>query len=201
MVGDDDQAIYGWRGARVENVQHFLRDFPGARTIRLEQNYRSTGNILKAANAIIANNPQRLGKELWTAGEAGDADRAVRRLQRAGRGALRRSSASANTSQHGGRPSDCAILYRSNAQSRNFEEQLIQHDIRYRVYGGLRFFDRAEIKDALAYLRLVANRHDDAAFERTVNTPPRGIGERTLDALRQRARRDARRCGKPRSPN
>jgi DNA helicase-2/ATP-dependent DNA helicase PcrA len=92
---------------------------------------------------------------------------------------------------HDGKASECAILYRSNAQSRNFEEQLIQHDIRYRVYGGLRFFDRAEIKDALAYLRLVANRHDDAAFERTVNTPPRGIGERTLDTLRQRARRDA----------
>ena len=98
------------------------------------------------------------------------------------------SSASASTSSKADSAEECAILYRSNAQSRNFEEQLIQHDIRYRVYGGLRFFDRAEIKDALAYLRLVANRHDDAAFERTVNTPPRGIGERTLDALRQRAR-------------
>ncbi|MGH8091621.1 MAG: DNA helicase II, partial [Rudaea sp.] len=187
VVGDDDQAIYGWRGARVENVQHFLRDFPGAKTIRLEQNYRSTGNILNAANAIIANNPQRLGKKLWTAGEAGVpiALYAAYNEQDEARFVVERIREHV---QHGGSASDCAILYRSNAQSRNFEEQLIQHDIRYRVYGGQRFFDRAEIKDALAYLRLVANRNDDAAFERAVNTPPRGIGERTLDTLRQRAR-------------
>src|SRR6185312_2139255 len=187
VVGDDDQAIYGWRGARVENVQHFLDDFPGAKTIRLEQNYRSTGNILNAANAIIANNPQRLGKKLWTAGEAGAAIAlyAAYNEQDEARFVVERIREHV---QRGGKASDCAILYRSNAQSRNFEEQLIQHDIRYRVYGGQRFFDRAEIKDALAYLRLVANRHDDAAFERAVNTPPRGIGERTLDTLRQRAR-------------
>jgi DNA helicase II / ATP-dependent DNA helicase PcrA len=189
VVGDDDQAIYGWRGARVENVQHFLRDFPGAKTIRLEQNYRSTGTILKAANAIIANNPQRLGKKLWTAGEIGEPVSlyAAYNEQDEARFVIERVR---EHLQQGGKASQCAILYRSNAQSRNFEEQLIQHDIRYRVYGGLRFFDRAEIKDALAYLRLVANRHDDAAFERTVNTPARGIGERTLDTLRQRARRD-----------
>lgn len=187
VVGDDDQAIYGWRGARVENVQHFLRDFPGAKTIRLEQNYRSTGNILNAANAIIANNPQRLGKKLWTADEAGAAIAlyAAYNEQDEARFVVERIREHV---QQGGKASDCAILYRSNAQSRNFEEQLIQHDIRYRVYGGQRFFDRAEIKDALAYLRLVGNRNDDAAFERAVNTPPRGIGERTLDTLRQRAR-------------
>jgi DNA helicase-2/ATP-dependent DNA helicase PcrA len=187
VVGDDDQAIYGWRGARVENVQHFLRDFPGAKTIRLEQNYRSTATILKAANAIIANNPQRLGKHLWTAGGAGEpiALYAAYNEQDEARFVIDRIR---EHIQHGGRASECAVLYRSNAQSRNFEEQLIQHDIRYRVYGGLRFFDRAEIKDALAYLRLVANRHDDSAFERTVNTPPRGIGDRTIDTLRQRAR-------------
>jgi len=187
VVGDDDQAIYGWRGARVENVQHFLRDFPGAKTIRLEQNYRSTGNILNAANAIIANNPQRLGKQLWTAGEAGQpiALYAAYNEQDEARFVIERIR---EYVQQGGQASECSILYRSNAQSRNFEEQLIQHDIRYRVYGGLRFFDRAEIKDALAYLRLAANRHDDPAFERSVNTPPRGIGERTLDTLRQRAR-------------
>jgi len=188
VVGDDDQAIYGWRGARVENVQHFLRDFPSAKTIRLEQNYRSTGNILAAANAVIAHNPDRLGKELWTAGDAGtpielyaaynEQDEARYVIER-----VREYIAG------DAKASDVAILYRSNAQSRNFEEQLIQHDIAYRVYGGLRYFDRAEIKDALAYLRLVANRHDDAAFERAVNTPPRGIGERTLDLVRQRARR------------
>jgi DNA helicase-2/ATP-dependent DNA helicase PcrA len=188
VVGDDDQAIYGWRGARVENVHYFLRDFPSAKTIRLEQNYRSTGNILAAANAVIAHNPDRLGKELWTAGAAGTAievyaayneqDEARYVIER-----VREHIAADN------RASEIAILYRSNAQSRNFEEQLIQHDIAYRVYGGLRYFDRAEVKDALAYLRLVANRHDDAAFERAVNTPPRGIGERTLDLVRQRARK------------
>ncbi|HEX7917287.1 DNA helicase II [Rudaea sp.] len=190
VVGDDDQAIYGWRGARVENVQHFLRDFPSAKTIRLEQNYRSTATILKAANAVIANNPQRLGKQLWTAGDAGQPISlyAAYNEQDEARYVI---EAIREHMRQGGNARDCAILYRSNAQSRNFEEQLIQHDIRYRVYGGLRFFDRAEIKDALAYLRLVANRHDDAAFERTVNTPPRGIGERTLDTLRQRARRDS----------
>jgi DNA helicase-2/ATP-dependent DNA helicase PcrA len=189
VVGDDDQAIYGWRGARVENVHFFLRDFPSAKTIRLEQNYRSTGNILAAANAVIAHNPDRLGKELWTAGDAGapielysaynEQDEARYVIEQV-REFIARD----------GKPSEIAILYRSNAQSRNFEEQLIQHDIAYRVYGGLRYFDRAEIKDALAYLRLAANRHDDAAFERAVNTPPRGIGERTLDLVRQRARRD-----------
>ncbi|MGH8040521.1 MAG: DNA helicase II [Rudaea sp.] len=187
VVGDDDQAIYGWRGARVENVQHFLRDFPGAKTIRLEQNYRSTGTILNAANAIIANNPQRLGKKLWTAGDAGApiALYAAYNEQDEARFVIERIL---EHLQQGGKCNECAVLYRSNAQSRNFEEQLIQRDIHYRVYGGLRFFDRAEIKDALAYLRLVANRHDDAAYERAVNTPARGIGGRTLDALRQRAR-------------
>ncbi|MCQ4164242.1 ATP-dependent DNA helicase [Tahibacter harae] len=189
IVGDDDQAIYGWRGAKVENVQQFLRDYPSAKTIRLEQNYRSTATILKAANAVIANNPQRLGKQLWTAGESGnpidlyaaynEQDEARYVVER-----IREWIAG------GGEASDVAILYRSNAQSRVFEEQFNQHRILYRVYGGQRFFDRAEIKDALAYLRLIANRHDDAAFERTVNTPPRGIGERSLDLVRQQARRD-----------
>ncbi|GAP65528.1 DNA/RNA helicase, superfamily I [Mizugakiibacter sediminis] len=187
VVGDDDQAIYGWRGAKVENVQQFLRDFPGAKTIRLEQNYRSTATILKAANAVIARNSARLGKQLWTAGDPGApiALYAAYNEQDEARFVIERVR---EWIAGGGKAGDLAILYRSNAQSRNFEEQLIQHDVPYRVYGGLRFFDRAEIKDALAYLRLAANRHDDAAFERAVNTPPRGIGERTLDALRRRAR-------------
>ena len=190
VVGDDDQAIYGWRGARVENVQHFLRDFPSARTIRLEQNYRSTGNILAAANAVIAHNPDRLGKNLWTADDEGEPIElyAAYNEQDEARYVIERIR---ERLREGARPSDSAILYRSNAQSRNFEEQLIQHSVAYRVYGGLRYFDRAEVKDALAYLRLVANRHDDAAFERAVNTPPRGIGGRTLDMLRQRARADS----------
>ncbi|HET6804115.1 MAG TPA: UvrD-helicase domain-containing protein, partial [Frateuria sp.] len=186
-VGDDDQSIYGWRGAKVENMQQFLRDFPGARTIKLEQNYRSTATILKAANAVIARNGGRLGKQLWTAGEAGEriALYAAYNEQDEARFVIERIRE--YIAEHGN-AKDCAILYRSNAQSRNFEEQLIQRDLPYRVYGGLRFFERAEIKDALAYLRLTANRHDDAAFERAVNTPPRGIGDRTLDVLRRRAR-------------
>ena len=189
VVGDDDQAIYGWRGAKVENVQQFLRDFPGARTIKLEQNYRSTSNILKAANSVIERNGGRLGKQLWTAGEDGEriALYAAYNEQDEARFVIERIRE--YIAEHGS-AKDCAILYRSNAQSRNFEEQLIQRDIKYRVYGGQRFFDRAEVKDALAYLRLTANRHDDAAFERAVNTPPRGIGDRTLDALRRRARGD-----------
>ncbi|MGA9341063.1 MAG: UvrD-helicase domain-containing protein [Rhodanobacteraceae bacterium] len=187
VVGDDDQAIYGWRGARVENVQQFLRDFPGASTIRLEQNYRSTANILNAANAVIAHNPSRLGKRLWTAGSAGAAIElyAAYNEQDEARFVIERIRENLDA---GGCASDMAILYRSNAQSRLFEEQLVQHAIAYRIYGGLRFFERAEIKDALAYLRVIANRHDDAAFERAVNTPPRGIGGRTLDVLRRRAR-------------
>jgi DNA helicase-2/ATP-dependent DNA helicase PcrA len=189
VVGDDDQAIYGWRGARVENVQHFLRDFPSAKTIRLEQNYRSTANILGAANAVIAHNPSRLGKQLWTADGSGDPIElyAAYNEQDEARFVIERIR---EYIQLGNRADSVAILYRSNAQSRNFEEQLVQHQIPYRVYGGQRFFDRAEVKDALAYLRLIANRHDDAAFERVVNTPPRGIGDRTVDALRQRARRE-----------
>jgi DNA helicase-2/ATP-dependent DNA helicase PcrA len=186
-VGDDDQSIYGWRGAKVENMQQFLRDFPDARTIKLEQNYRSTSTILKAANSVIQRNGSRLGKELWTAGEDGEriALYAAYNEQDEARFVIERIREYIN--EHGS-AKDCAILYRSNAQSRNFEEQLIQRDLPYRVYGGQRFFDRAEIKDALAYLRLAANRHDDAAFERAVNTPTRGIGDRTLDALRRRAR-------------
>jgi DNA helicase II / ATP-dependent DNA helicase PcrA len=189
VVGDDDQAIYGWRGARVENVQHFLRDFPNAKTIRLEQNYRSSANILGAANAVISNNPSRLGKELWTADGDGAPIEvyAAYNEQDEARFVIERIREYIKADHPA---SDVAILYRSNAQSRNFEEHLVQGNIAYRVYGGQRFFDRAEIKDALAYLRLIANRHDDAAFERVVNTPPRGIGDRTIDLLRARARRE-----------
>lgn len=187
IVGDDDQSIYGWRGAQVENIQNFLNEFPGAETIRLEQNYRSTSNILKAANALIANNSDRLGKNLWTEGADGepislycafnDLDEAryvVGRIKR--------------WQEEGGALTDCAILYRSNAQSRIMEEALLQAAMPYRIYGGQRFFERQEIKDALSYMRLTANRHDDASFERVVNTPTRGIGDRTLDIVRQVAR-------------
>ena len=187
VVGDDDQSIYGWRGARVENIRDFRKDYPAAPLVRLEQNYRSTATILEAANAVIANNPTRLGKELWTDGREGapislyaafnETDEARFVAERV------RDYVDA-----GHRRAEVAILYRSNAQSRLFEEALINAQIPYRVYGGLRFFERAEIKDALAYLRLVASREDDAAFERAVNQPPRGIGPRTLDAVRAHAR-------------
>ena len=189
VVGDDDQSIYGWRGAKVENVQKFLHDFPGARTIRLEQNYRSSGNILDAANAVIAHNPDRIGKKLWT--EAGSGDTidlyaAYNEIDEA-RFVIERIR---QWVREGGAFGEAAILYRSNAQSRAFEEALLAEQIPYRVYGGMRFFERAEIKDTLAYLRLVASRADDAAIERAVNTPTRGIGERTLDEVRRRARAD-----------
>ena len=188
VVGDDDQAIYGWRGARVENVQQFLRDFSNAKTIRLEQNYRSTANILGAANAVIAHNPNRLGKELWTADGSGDPIEVYAAYNEQDEARFVIERIGEYLREH--RASDIAILYRSNAQSRNFEEHLVQNKIAYRVYGGQRFFDRAEIKDVLAYLRLLANRHDDAAFERVVNTPTRGIGGRTIDLVRARARRE-----------
>lgn len=187
VVGDDDQSIYGWRGAKIENIHRFQKDFSGAQIIRLEQNYRSTGTILAAANALIDHNDGRLGKNLWTEGNKGepislyaafnDLDEArfiVDHIQQA--------------LTHGLNRSEVALLYRSNAQSRLLEEALIQAGIPYRIYGGLRFFDRAEIKDALAYLRLLTNRDDDASFERVVNTPTRGIGENTITLLREEAR-------------
>lgn len=187
VVGDDDQAIYGWRGAKVENVQRFLMDFSSAQTIRLEQNYRSSANILGAANAVIAHNPDRIGKQLWTDtgdGEPIDLYAAYNEVDEA-RYVVDRIL---QWVRDGGSYSEAAVLYRSNAQSRAFEETLLAEQVPYRVYGGMRFFERAEIKDTLAYLRMIANRADDAAFERAVNTPTRGIGDRTLDEVRKRAR-------------
>jgi DNA helicase II / ATP-dependent DNA helicase PcrA len=187
VVGDDDQSIYGWRGARIENIQQFQSDYPNAELIRLEQNYRSTANILKAANALIGNNAGRLGKELWTDGNEGEPialyagyneqDEArfiVERIEQGVAGGLSRS--------------EIAILYRSNAQSRVLEEALLRAAIPYRIYGGQRFFERAEIKNAMAYIRLVANRGDDSALERIINLPTRGIGDKTVECMRQHAR-------------
>ncbi|MFZ5493439.1 MAG: DNA helicase II [Pseudomonadota bacterium] len=189
-VGDDDQSIYGWRGAKVENMRDFERQFPDVKVIRLEQNYRSTGTILAAANALIANNRERLGKNLWSDAGHGEPIRlyAAYNEQDEARFVVEQIEAWAAA---GNPRAEVAILYRSNAQSRAFEEQLVARRIRYRVYGGQRFFDRAEIRDALAYLRLVANPDDDTAFERVVNQPPRGIGEKTLDTLREEARAGA----------
>ena len=188
-VGDDDQSIYSWRGAQVANIRHFSRDFKNALTIRLEQNYRSTKNILDAANSVIEKNKDRLGKTLWTSGVAGEqitlfeafnereeASYVISEIKSVARNALF---------------SDVAILYRSNAQSRILEEALLEAKIPYRIYGGFRFFERAEIKDALAYLRLLTNRNDDAAYERVINTPARGIGQTTLARIREIAAENA----------
>ncbi|HIF50673.1 MAG TPA: DNA helicase II [Thiotrichaceae bacterium] len=188
-VGDDDQSVYSWRGARVENMQDFQRHFEGVRLLKLEQNYRSTATILKAANKLIANNNSRLGKDLWTDGEDGEpigvymaynetdeARYVIDRMKQA--------------PEQGKSFADYAILYRISAQSRVLEEALMQARIPYRVYGGMRFYERAEIKDALAYVRLARFTEDDASFERIINTPTRGIGNKTVEELRVTARRD-----------
>ncbi|MGQ9424758.1 DNA helicase II [Gilvimarinus sp. F26214L] len=186
-VGDDDQSIYGWRGARIENIHQFSKDFPDTVVTRLEQNYRSTNAILKAANAVIANNASRLGKELWSDskdGELIDLYSAFNEQDEA-RFIVERIK---DFVQQGNSYRDTAVLYRSNAQSRVLEEAFLTEGVAYRIYGGQRFYERLEIRNALAYLRLIANRFDDAAFERVINTPPRGIGGKTLDTLRERAR-------------
>lgn len=186
-VGDDDQSIYGWRGAKVENIQQFSKDFPNTQIIRLEQNYRSTGRILGAANALIHQNASRMGKELWTAGGEGEkiiVFAAFNEIEES-RFVVERIAMEINR----GRSADeIAVLYRSNAQSRVIEESLLRQGIAYRIYGGVRFFDRLEIKDAMAYVRLIVNPDDDTSFERVVNLPTRGIGEKTLDELRITAR-------------
>ena len=186
-VGDDDQSIYGWRGAKIENIHNFSQHFADVQTIRLEQNYRSTKNILDAANGLIQQNTDRLGKQLWSADAAGepikvyagfnDLDEArfiVERIEQ--------------WLEAGGNADEVAVLYRSNAQSRVIEEALLRANIAYQIYGGQRFFERAEIKNALAYMRLIEDRHSDPAFERVVNTPPRGIGDKSIESIRQLAR-------------
>ncbi len=187
VVGDDDQSIYGWRGAKVENVQHFVRDFPGVLTIRLEQNYRSTSNILEAANALIAHNQARMGKELWTEGPQGEPIRlyAAFNEQDEARFVVDQIRQWLDSGQ---RADGAAVLYRTTAQSRLFEEYLLRANIPYRVYGGQRFFERTEVKDALAYLRLLHNPNDDAAMERVINKPTRAIGEKTVSIIRVQAR-------------
>ncbi|MGE0383919.1 MAG: DNA helicase II [Gammaproteobacteria bacterium] len=187
-VGDDDQSIYSWRGARVENMHDFQRDFAGAKLIRLEQNYRSTGHILAAANALIDHNTARLGKSLWTDDAEGERIAVYAAYNERDEARFCADQIQRLADDGDARLSDCAILYRTSAQSRVFEEALAIARMPYRVYGGMRFYERAEIKDALAYLRLIASRDDDTAFERVINTPARGVGARTLDSLRQVAR-------------
>ncbi len=187
VVGDDDQSIYRWRGAKVENLHQFSRDYPDANLFRLEQNYRSTGTILSAANALISNNTGRLGKNLWTSGGKGEAIKLYAAWNDRDEADFILNRINDWTKQ-GGTRREVAVLYRSNAQSRVLEETFLSARVPYKVYGGLRFYERAEIKDALAYLRLLSNRDEDASFERVVNLPTRGIGAKTLDLLRDAAR-------------
>jgi len=186
-VGDDDQSIYGWRGAKIENIQRFAEDFAATRTVRLEQNYRSTQTILQAANGIIAHNFGRLGKELWSAGESGEPITVYAGFNEQDEARFIVEQAESWILEGHNRAS-VAVLYRSNAQSRVMEEALIRAAIPYRIYGGQRFYERMEIRNALAYMRLLVSRGDDAAVERVINTPPRGIGSKTLDTVRECAR-------------
>ena len=186
-VGDDDQSIYAWRGARIENIHRYETDFAPVTTIRLEQNYRSTDVILKAANAVISNNTGRLGKELGTEQGAGTSIQLYAAFNEQDEARFVANRMSQHVDQ-GGLYGEQAILYRSNAQSRVLEDALLRAGIPYRIYGGQRFYERLEIKNALMYLRLIQNRFDDTAFERIINVPPRGIGERTVEQIRGTAR-------------
>lgn len=186
-VGDDDQSIYGWRGARIENIQKFSKDFANTQIVRLEQNYRSTATILNAANAVIENNTDRMGKELWTDGDEGELISLYTGFneQDEARYVVERME---DWISQGNARASIAVLYRSNAQSRVLEEALIREAVPYRIYGGQRFYDRMEIKNALAYMRLINNRDDDTAVERVINTPTRGIGNKTVETVRDFAR-------------
>jgi len=187
VVGDDDQSIYGWRGAKIENLYNFQTHYPNHQVIKLEQNYRSTGNILKSANALISKNEERMGKELWTDSGEGEliSEYTAFNEQDEAYFVVEKIRKWVND---GGSRNDVAILYRSNAQSRQFEEKLMTTGTPYRVYGGLRFFERMEIKNALAYLRIMSNHNDDASFERVINTPTRGIGAKLIEDIRFLAR-------------
>ncbi|VFP78481.1 DNA helicase II [Candidatus Erwinia haradaeae] len=184
IVGDDDQSIYGWRGAQAENIQRFIQDFSGAVTIRLEQNYRSQNNILDAANALISYNNIRLGKQLWTEERNGDPISIYCALDELDEARFVVRSLQAWIEQ-GRLLGECVILYRVNIQAGVLEEILLEKNIPYQLHNGTHFFQRKEIKDLLSYLRLIVNRNDDAAFERVINTPLRRIGVHTLDCIRQ----------------
>ena len=198
-VGDDDQSIYSWRGAEVANILKFEHDFPGAKVIRLEQNYRSTSHILAAADGLIAHNAGRLGKTLWT-----DAARARRSASSASGTVPRKRAASAKRSKshqlQGGSLDDVAILVRAQFQTREFEERFIAIGLAYQIIGGFRFYERAEIRDAIAYLRLIVQPADDLAFERIVNQPKRGLGDKAIATIHRHARAVSSRCCSPLQP-
>jgi DNA helicase-2/ATP-dependent DNA helicase PcrA len=187
VVGDDDQSIYSWRGAKSANIKRFQKEFKNVKTIKLEQNYRSTKNILSSANAVIANNPERLGKKLWSENKEGEPLKIYRAFNE-------RDEASfivdiiKNWIDEGRSLNEVAILYRSNAQSRVLEDSILRAELPYRIYGGVRFYERMEIKNALCYAKLLVDFNNNAAFERIVNVPTRGIGAKTLDSVREHAR-------------
>ncbi len=188
VVGDDDQSIYSWRGAEVANILKFEKDFPGAKVVKLEQNYRSTPHILAAASGLIGANSQRLGKTLWTEFEGGDKVRIIGVWD--GPEEARRVGEEIERLERGGAPLDqVATLVRAQYQTREFEDRFIQIGLGYRIVGGFRFYERAEIRDALAYLRVIAQPQDDLAFERIYNQPKRGLGAKTLEKMHQHARR------------
>ena len=186
-VGDDDQSIYGWRGAKSDNIDRFTKDFTKTEVVRLEQNYRSTQTILDAANSVIENNQSRMGKELWTEQKEGEKISVYSAYNEDDEARFVVGTIQSWMDQ-GNSLDEVAILYRSNAQSRALEEAILRKELPYRIYGGQRFYERAEIKNAMAYIRLVYGRQDDAAFERVINLPPRGIGAKTLEIIRKKAR-------------
>ena len=187
-VGDDDQSIYGWRGAKVENVDAYIKEFKKVSVVKLEQNYRSTSKILSAANALIDNNADRLGKNLWTdelEGENLILYQAFNEQEEARfvAGVIK------DWMEKGELYQDAAVLYRSNAQSRAIEEALLRVSIPYRIYGGLRFYDRLEIKNAISYLKVIFNNSDNPSFERSISNPTRGVGQKTLAKVRDEAKK------------
>ena len=202
-VGDEDQSIYSWRGADIRNILEFEEDFPNARIVRLEQNYRSTQIILEAAGAVVANNLRRKGKKLWTERQGGsligyyeapDGENEALFIADKIQAFLRAQNSSETQNPGGGH---CAVLYRTNSQSRLVEEALRRYNISYTMVGGFSFYERAEIKDLLAYLRLVRNPHDSMALQRVVNTPARGIGKTSLEQWSGWRSRPAHRPGRP----
>ena len=187
VVGDDDQSIYSWRGAKSTNLKRFAKDFSQVKTIKLEQNYRSSKNILACANSVIRNNPDRLGKELWSQKEEGEQVKVYRAFNERDEanfivGIIKRWM------EEGGSLSDSAIIYRSNAQSRILEDAILNSELPYRIYGGVRFYERMEIKNALAYAKLAINQNNDSQFERVINIPTRGIGTKTMDQIREKSK-------------
>ena len=190
-VGDDDQSIYGWRGALSKNIKSFTDQFTDVEIFKLEQNYRSTNKILKVANSLISHNKNRLGKELWTASERGETVKIFEAYNNDEESSFIVDKIKM-LERDGYKKSEIAILYRNNFLSRRLEEELNGRGIPYIIYGGFRFFERSEIKDMIAYLRVIVNPDDDSAFERTINNPPRGIGQKTIDIIRKFAKADNR---------